>query len=73
MQTLACLGGSDLSRLYFSYYQRSPWATEPLDAPRHYKEIKRFARIKWHQRQYAESMSWMMKYVRLKFFNPRQP
>ncbi|PZL89035.1 sugar glycosyltransferase, partial [Pantoea graminicola] len=66
-------GGSDLSRLYYRYYQRSPWATQPLDAPKHYKEIKRFARIKWHQKEYAESMSWMMKYVRLKFFNPRQP
>jgi len=60
--------GSDLAQLYYRYYQRSPWASQPLDTPRHYKEMKRFSRIKWHQKQYAESMSWMMKYVSLKFF-----
>ncbi|MBE5681136.1 glycosyltransferase family 8 protein [Pantoea agglomerans] len=60
--------GSDLSQRYYSYYQRSPWASQPLDTPKHYKEMKRFARVKWHQKQYAESLSWMMKYVSLKFF-----
>ncbi|MCX2194362.1 hypothetical protein LD112_19895 [Pantoea agglomerans] len=45
-----------------------PWASQPLDTPKHYKEMKRFARVKWHQKQYAESLSWMMKYVSLKFF-----
>lgn len=62
-------GGSDLSLLYFDYYQRSPWASQSLDLPEHYKEMKRFARIKWHQKHYAESITWMLNYVRHKFFN----
>ena len=60
-------GGSDLSLLYYDYYQRSPWASQSLDLPKHYKEMKRFAQIKWYQKQYAESVSWMMNYVRHKF------
>lgn len=62
-------GGSDLSLLYFDYYQRSPWASQSLDLPRHYKEMKRFARIKWHQKHYAESAAWMFSYMRHKFFH----
>ncbi|WP_312241687.1 glycosyltransferase [Pantoea sp.] len=62
-------GGSDLSLLYFDYYQRSPWASQSLDLPRHYKEMKRFARIKWHQKHYAESVAWMFSYMRHKFFH----
>lgn len=60
--------GSDLSLLYFNYYQRSPWASQSLDLPRHYKEMKRFARIKWHQKHYVESVAWMCSYMRHKFF-----
>lgn len=62
-------GGSDLSTIYFDYYKRSPWASEPLDLPKHYKEMKRFSRVKWHQKHYAESITWMLNYVRHKFFN----
>ena len=62
-------GGGDLSLIYFDYYQRSPWADQPLDLPGNHKEMKRFSRIKWHQKHYAESVSWMMNYIRHKFFN----
>lgn len=61
--------GSDMSTRYYGYYQQSPWASQPLDTPQHYKEMKRFARIQWHQKQYAAGMKWMLRYVKQKFFS----
>lgn len=61
--------GGDLFVVYSHYYNESPWSSQPLDKPTGYKEIKRFARIKWHEKHYLASMHYTLKYIKFKFFN----
>ncbi|MFT4273187.1 MAG: glycosyltransferase [Pantoea sp.] len=60
--------GGNLSHLYLDYYRLSPWSSLHLDKPRHHKEMKRFARIKFHKKEYAASLFWMLNYIKHKFF-----
>lgn len=62
-------GGGDIFQLYYSYYVQSPWSTQPYDQPSDYKQMKRFARIKWHQRNFLQSLHYIFKYIKIKFFN----
>jgi len=62
-------GAGTLANLYFSYYQRTPWQTVPLDLPKHHKEMKRYAYILWLQKRYSRSLLWLTKYIRNKYFH----
>ncbi|TCV93499.1 glycosyltransferase family 8 protein [Biostraticola tofi] len=60
---------SPLADLYYSYYQRTPWQTQPLDTPVRHKEMKRYAYVLWFQKRYSYSLLWLMKYIKNKFFH----
>lgn len=61
--------GGDLSCIYYTYHQQSPWADVSLETPKHYKEMKRYARIKMHDNDYSSALKWMCKYVANKMIN----
>lgn len=62
-------GSGSLADLYYSYYQRTPWQTTPLDLPIRHKEMKRYAYILWLQKRYSSSLVWLVKYIKHKYFH----
>ncbi len=62
-------GSGSLADLYFSYYQRTPWRTIPLDLPSNHKEMKRYAYILWLKKHYSLSLLWLIKYAKSKYFH----
>lgn len=61
-------GGGDLSDRYALYYQDSPWSDHAFDPPKNHKEMKRFARVKLHHREYLPAAISFFKYIKMKIF-----
>ena len=52
---------------YLEYYNKSPWRLEPLNAPRNYKEMKKYAKKLWSEGEFIASMKWFYTYTTEKF------
>ncbi|MEB3768266.1 glycosyltransferase family 8 protein [Acinetobacter sp. MD2] len=48
---------------YLEYYYQSPWRNIPLDAPRNYKEMKKYAKKLWFRRNFLQSFKWFYMYL----------
>lgn len=50
------------ANLYLNYEKQTPWATEPLNPPKYYKEMKRYAKYLLKNNQISNSLFWYYKY-----------
>ena len=50
------------ANLYLNYEKQTPWATEPLNPPKYYKEMKRYAKYLLKNKQISNSLFWYYKY-----------
>ncbi|NDL64789.1 glycosyltransferase family 8 protein [Acerihabitans arboris] len=62
-------GSGPLADLYNTYHRRTPWQSEPLDSPVKHKEMKRYAYALWFQKRYPDSLMWLIKYIKNKYFH----
>jgi lipopolysaccharide biosynthesis glycosyltransferase len=53
--------------LFLKYQAASPWADNPLDAPKNYKEMRMFSQYLIKRQRFAEGVLWYVKYLMAKF------